>query len=330
MELNDYVFTLGNFSCNKNCPYCIAKMNRKKTKTLEEEIIDLKQNIKKYKEENKIFQYFILSGNGEPSFYSYQELKQIKEIVEESKIFKDFRIQTSGFLFFDKEKLTLFENWLKEITVISENSEEDQTFYHYKKEYLRSKSFWQSRRIRVNIVLLKKNFDKLNSMLAFYENQNNVETIALKILDYTDNDSKESIWVKENAIFYDDIDSIIKVVQTNHKLVNFYQKTFIFKAKNRKRITIHYDPFNQYDYMNLKSDFCWHNKKIKKGVYGDFSKIEEEIEEAKDALDQKNHLMFLIELSDIIGAIEGVAEKNNLTLEDLISFSNKVKESKKI
>ena len=39
--------------------------------------------------------------------------------------------------------------------------------------------------------------------------------------------------------------------------------------------------------------------------------------------------MYLIELSDIVGAIEGIAENYNLSLEDLINFSNKVKESKK-
>ena len=39
--------------------------------------------------------------------------------------------------------------------------------------------------------------------------------------------------------------------------------------------------------------------------------------------------MYLIELSDIIGAIEGIAENYGLTLEELITFSDKVKESKR-
>ena len=53
------------------------------------------------------------------------------------------------------------------------------------------------------------------------------------------------------------------------------------------------------------------------------------MDEAREALEQNNHLMYLIELSDIIGAIEKIAENHGLSLEDLINFSNKVKESKK-
>lgn len=53
----------------------------------------------------------------------------------------------------------------------------------------------------------------------------------------------------------------------------------------------------------------FHQKEIKKGVYGELSKIEEELNEAYDALEQGQDLMLLIELSDMIGAIEGVAKK---------------------
>lgn len=85
----------------------------------------------------------------------------------------------------------------------------------------------------------------------------------------------------------------------------------------------------EYDVTNLKKEFKWHNRPIKKGIYGEFSKVEEEVDEAREALEQNNHLMYLIELSDIIGAIEKIAENHGLSLEDLINFSNKVKESKK-
>lgn len=61
----------------------------------------------------------------------------------------------------------------------------------------------------------------------------------------------------------------------------------------------------------------YHLTNIPKGVLGEFSKIEEEFLEAKDAIQQNIPLMALIELSDMIGAIEHYLKKYNMTLEDL-------------
>lgn len=47
----------------------------------------------------------------------------------------------------------------------------------------------------------------------------------------------------------------------------------------------------------------YHKKIIPKGVVGEISKIEEELEELKDAYLQNNKIMTLVELSDICGAI---------------------------
>lgn len=65
----------------------------------------------------------------------------------------------------------------------------------------------------------------------------------------------------------------------------------------------------------------FHKRKIKKGVYGELSKIEEELQEAYDAEEQGQDLMLLIELSDMVGAIEGVAKKYGITMKQLRDFS---------
>lgn len=65
----------------------------------------------------------------------------------------------------------------------------------------------------------------------------------------------------------------------------------------------------------------FHRKEIKKGVYGELSKIEEELQEAYDAEEQGQDLMILIELSDMIGAIEGVSKKYGMNIEQLLKFS---------
>ena len=85
----------------------------------------------------------------------------------------------------------------------------------------------------------------------------------------------------------------------------------------------------------------YHLKEIPKGVYGEWSKVEEELAEYEDAKEQGSKIMMACELADIIGAINefvyyskdfshavkateikryvlGEAGKLNLTLVDLL------------
>jgi hypothetical protein len=70
----------------------------------------------------------------------------------------------------------------------------------------------------------------------------------------------------------------------------------------------------------------YHNKKIEKGILGEFSKITEEYQELEDAFEQSDKILQCCELSDLIGAIEEYSLKNlKITLQELITFSNKTK-----
>ena len=74
----------------------------------------------------------------------------------------------------------------------------------------------------------------------------------------------------------------------------------------------------------------YHTNKIEKGVMGDVSKIREEFEEFMDAVDQGEKIMQLIELSDLIGAIEAYTLKmtgGNITLNNLLSMKDLTKSS---
>lgn len=68
----------------------------------------------------------------------------------------------------------------------------------------------------------------------------------------------------------------------------------------------------------------YHLKPFTHGVFGEASKIEEEMFEFLDALKQKNPIMALVELSDEIGAIRGWLAKHHptVTLEDLITMND--------
>jgi hypothetical protein len=66
----------------------------------------------------------------------------------------------------------------------------------------------------------------------------------------------------------------------------------------------------------------YHNKFIIKGILGNISKIEEEYAEFMDAIEQENSVMALIELTDLLGAIEAFTEKNyKINLEQLIKMT---------
>lgn len=67
----------------------------------------------------------------------------------------------------------------------------------------------------------------------------------------------------------------------------------------------------------------YHLREIERGIFGEVSKIKEEFEEFLDALEQENKVMALVELSDLLGAIEGYTTKNfNLRLNDLLVMKN--------
>lgn len=67
----------------------------------------------------------------------------------------------------------------------------------------------------------------------------------------------------------------------------------------------------------------YHVADIPQGQYGEASKIEEELHEFKDSLDQGCHIMALVELSDMIGAIEAWLDRYHptITLDDLKEMS---------
>lgn len=68
----------------------------------------------------------------------------------------------------------------------------------------------------------------------------------------------------------------------------------------------------------------YHITDIKKQPYGSIEKIKEEVEELFDAVEQDCKIMQLVELSDIIGAVEGVLETRfpGFTIHDLVNMSN--------
>jgi hypothetical protein len=67
----------------------------------------------------------------------------------------------------------------------------------------------------------------------------------------------------------------------------------------------------------------YHLEPITKGTIGEISKIEEELAELKDAVKQKSKVMALVELSDLVGAVQLYLGKHHpdTSLDDLLVMS---------
>jgi phosphoribosyl-ATP pyrophosphohydrolase len=63
----------------------------------------------------------------------------------------------------------------------------------------------------------------------------------------------------------------------------------------------------------------YHIAPIPHGVYGQMSKVVEEIHEAMDAYNQGNHLMVLLELSDVILAMHGVTQGQGVSVKQCMT-----------
>jgi len=66
----------------------------------------------------------------------------------------------------------------------------------------------------------------------------------------------------------------------------------------------------------------YHINKIQKGIFGEFSKIQEEWDELTDARNQGGKILELCELSDLYGAIEGyIKNRYQISMDDLKQMS---------
>lgn len=61
-------------------------------------------------------------------------------------------------------------------------------------------------------------------------------------------------------------------------------------------------------------EFSYHVATIKKGVFGEYTKVVEEAEEFADACQQGNVVMALTELSDLYGAMSAYLSKHHPTI----------------
>ena len=230
MKYKEFELIGSSFKCDKNCPYCTAKITQwpvvdNKLEVLEDRLNYLKNN-------DVTFRYFIFCGNGEPSLLDFEDFKKIVEATRNVNIFDEKRLQSSGNIFYEDEKLDLIkDDFIVEITRVSLDSKKDMEILGYKRDYINTENFKKAK-VRLNYVLLKnKKFeDCLEEIKQYIEKYPNIETVSLKTLNLnTRNDeinNPYSKWIIENALTKKDTNDIINFMSNNAKFVVSDEKFF--------------------------------------------------------------------------------------------------------
>lgn len=219
MKYKEFELILSSFKCNKNCPYCTAKIT--KWPIVDDKIEKLEDKLNYLKNEGIKFKYFIFCGNGEPSLHSYKTIETIVNTTRKVNIFDEKRFQSSGNIFYEDEKLNLIKDYfIIEITRVDFDSKKDMSVLGYKQDYINSPNFKKAN-VRLNYVLMKnKSFDEyLKEIKMYIDKYPNIKTVSLKTLNlntrYDKIDNPYSKWIIENALTKADTDNIIKYMSSN-------------------------------------------------------------------------------------------------------------------
>lgn len=216
---------LSGFECDKNCPYCTAKITRWDEEEDDLHLLALNAGI--MKELGYKFHYVTIGGNGEPTMHSYQKLKEIVEIFDGWDV-PVKRVLTSGNIFRpenrDKYNLFVSHGWMFEVTVVAFLWEKNEKIQGYHFNYFNTDAFKNSR-IRLNYVLLKDNIMNMPEELKLYAFiYPNIETLAVKLLNVNTMDEQSrshpySQWIIKNGIPKEDRDKVAGILNDNFEYV---------------------------------------------------------------------------------------------------------------
>ena len=256
MKYKEFELILSSFKCNKNCPYCTAKIT--KWPAVDDKVDELEQKLNYLKNKDISFRYFIFSGNGEPSLNEYEDMETVVNATRNVNIFEEKRIQSSGNIFYDDKKFELIkDDFMIEVTRVSLTSEEDMRILGYKRDYIKTENFKKAK-VRLNYVLMKnKGFEEyLEEIKQYIDMYPNIVTVSLKTLNL--NTLKDEInnpysqWILKNALTKNDTNRIIEFMNSNTNFMTSDEKFFDrFEWKYRGVPITFYAKKLDYGYSNI-------------------------------------------------------------------------------
>ena len=205
-NLKDFELIMPSFTCDRDCPYCTAKITQWEPRELDLDTFE--EKLAELETKGYHFKYFILCGNGEPSLYSVKVLRRVFESMEKHRgLFDGIRVQTSGHIFFENDKLAeLPSDTIIEITRAYEDIDKDMQTLSYAWDYTDTSSFRNWKNIRLNMVVLKDaTAESLMQQIKRYCSKfKNIKTISIKTLNLNtkdgSTDNKYSQWILNNAV----------------------------------------------------------------------------------------------------------------------------------
>lgn len=252
MKYKEFELIPSSFKCDKNCPYCTAKIT--KWPVVDDKLDLLEDRLNYLKKEGITFRYFIFCGNGEPSLHSYETIKRIVDATRKVNIFDEKRFQSSGNIFYEDKKLDLIkDDFIVEVTRVDIDSKKDMEILGYKRDYINSDNFKKAK-VRLNFVLMKnKSFEEdLEEIKNYIKRYPNIQTISLKTLNLNtkdDNiDNPYSKWIIDHALTKKDTDKILEFMNNNAE----------FKVKDEKF-------FDRYEWVYEGVPITFYIKKLDYG-----------------------------------------------------------------
>ena len=252
MKYKEFELIPSSFKCDKNCPYCTAKIT--KWPVVDDKLDLLEDRLNYLKMEGITFRYFIFCGNGEPSLHSYETIKKVVDATRKVNIFDEKRFQSSGNIFYEDKKLDLIkDDFIVEVTRVDIDSKKDMEILGYKRDYINSDNFKKAK-VRLNFVLMKnKSFEEdLEEIKNYIKRYPNIQTISLKTLNLNtkdDNiDNPYSKWIIDNALTKKDTDKILEFMNNNAE----------FKVKDEKF-------FDRYEWIYEGVPITFYIKKLDYG-----------------------------------------------------------------
>lgn len=238
-KLGNFTIILSNYNCDRNCPFCIAKNNKKfngedeNFETLNEILVLLRKN-------NIKFERFVLSGNGEPSLYDMVELEKYAKIIKSnSDLFDTLRVHTSGNIFMVPEKFRLFNELVPnvefDILRLAIDTNRDMAVLKYKSDYTNTDEFKKAKKIKFDIGLTK--ILETDTLLGVLDdllfNNTNIDLIRFKNLMSGENgESIQAKWVRDNRMNKETFLNLSKNIMNYCKCEGFDN----LRAKNGTKI----------------------------------------------------------------------------------------------
>lgn len=258
MKLNNLTLVLGSYECDKNCPYCIAKNNKKFLKN-DNELQKLSDILTEFDRNNINFDKFVLSGNGEPSLYTYEQLEFIKEtIMKNRQLFNKIRVHTSGNIFFKEQAFHLFNNIILpvefEVLRVDLSSKVDKKVLGYNRDYLTSELFAEANEIKCDIAFTDylNTEDLKNRLDEFLYKHNSIKKIRFKKLLVGDKDvTPQACWVKKHGLSDLQIEKVINqlgLISTSEGYISSNHQIIYKENGNYSRdLVINNNNINDYD-----------------------------------------------------------------------------------